>query len=263
MILKKNLIFNFRFFKKSFCAIFLLSFCEISHSSLVLNYTEKPAQMRMDAWWWNKIYFFTKYWSAAFKRTFSHVFWTNTCWAWAIWSYLKKLYFFQKLSKIMKNSNFSSNSAVFHGFGQFLEKIQLFMVTSNCPCSASIGPKNMRESAFESCGSIFFEKINFMSSSRLHPHLCWFFCVIEDEWRMRNFAKTKQKNCAKWFFEKSKIEGDDDLKNHLYCGWKYFETILLSRTKPYVHIFRGCWENRNFVFRRLLNATLYVVWWKK
>ena len=38
---------------------------------------------------------------------------------------------------------------------------------------------------------------------------------------MRNFAKAKQKNCAKGFFEKSKIEGDDLLKNHLICCWKY------------------------------------------
>ena len=132
------------------------------------------------------------------------------------------------------------------------------MVTSNCQCSASICPKNMRESAFESCGSIFFEKTIFMSSSRIHPHLCWFLCVIEDKWRMRNFAKAKRKNCAKGFFEKSKIEGDDLLKNHPSCCWKCFETILLSRTKPYVHIFLGCWENRIFVFRRLLNATLYL-----
>ena len=96
-----------------------------------------------------------------------------------------------------------------------------------------------------------------MSSSRIHPHLCWFLCVIEDKWKMRYFAKAKQENCAKRFFENSKIEGEDILKNRSHCGWKYFETILLSRTKPYVHIFLGCWENRIFVFRRLLNATLY------
>ena len=91
MIFEKIITFNFWFFQKSFCAIFLLSFCEISHSSLVLNHTEKPAQLRMDVWWRKKNCFFTKYWSAAFKRTFSHVSWTKSCWACVIWSYHKKL----------------------------------------------------------------------------------------------------------------------------------------------------------------------------
>ena len=149
----------------------------------------------------------------------------------------------------MKNSNFSSNIAVFERFSQFLKKMQFIMVTSICTCSANLCPKSIKERAFESCGSKFFEKIIFVSSSRIHPHLCWFLCAIEDKWRMRNFAKAKQKICAKRFFEKSKIEGDDLLKNHPFCCWKYFETILFSRTKPYGHIFFSCWENRIFVFQ--------------
>ena len=134
MIFEKIITLNFWFFKKSFCAIFLLSFCEISHSSLVLNHTEKPVQMKMDGWWLNKKYNFTKYWSAAFKHTFFLVFWTKICLACAIWSYHKKLLFSQKMWKTNKNSNFLSNTAVFHGFSHFLRKTQFFMVTANCTC---------------------------------------------------------------------------------------------------------------------------------
>ena len=102
MIFEQIITFNFTFFKNLNCAFFLLSFCKISHYSLVLNYTENPAQMKMDAWWWHENYFFKKYWSAAFQRTSSLVFWTNTCWAMAIWSSNKILHFSQKVNAFHK-----------------------------------------------------------------------------------------------------------------------------------------------------------------
>ena len=146
------------------------------------------------------------------------------------------MHFSEKVWQNMKNSHIRWKVAVFQGFSHFLRKMKLFIVAANCSCSANFCPKNNGERAFESCGSIFCEKIFFVLSSPIHPHLCWFLCVIEDKWRMRKYTKAKQKNCAKVFFKKSKIEGDDPLKNYPSCCWKYFETILLSRTKPYVHI---------------------------
>ena len=42
-------------FSTNYCAFFTLSFYKILHYWLVHKYTEKSAQMRMDARWWNTI----------------------------------------------------------------------------------------------------------------------------------------------------------------------------------------------------------------
>ena len=158
--------------------------------------------------------------------------------------------------KFMKNSYFSLKIAIFHEFSHFLRKNWFFTVISKNRYSATMCPKNMRESAFESGWTVLFRKLIFISSKFVLPHLCSVFCVIEEKWRWRNLAKTKGKKWANQFFEIWNFEGDDNVENKWYCGRKYFETILLSRKKFYVHIFISCWEIHIFIFRRLLNATL-------
>ena len=158
-------------------------------------------------------------------------------------------------------------SSYFSWIFTFFDKKLIFTVISKNRYSATMCPKNMRESAFESDWTILFRKLIFISSKFVLPHLWCVFCVIEEKWRWRNLAKTKQKKWANQFFEIIwNFEGDDIVENKLYCGRKYFETILLSRKKIYVHIFICCWKIDVLIFRRLLNATLYVpgiIWWRK
>ena len=110
--------FSKNYFSPFFCLAFA-KFHIIHFSSTTQKTQHKWGWMRDDDM---KIIFFKKYWSAAFQRTSSLVFWTNTCWAMAIWSSNKILRFSQKVRKNMKNSHILKKMAVFHVFSHFLKK---------------------------------------------------------------------------------------------------------------------------------------------
>ena len=127
---------------------------------------------------------------------------------------------------------------------------------SKSPVSASNYPNTMRRSALESSRMKFFEKIIFMMTWNILPHLLKICCVIEEGLVTQNIAKTKRKKWQTKIFQKCDFEDDKIIAKGWYSNSEYSKTFLFSRRKPYVNILNGCRDIQFLLTWCLLLASL-------